>query len=400
MEENRIRAVFYQNDSVRSLQKYLNKMEISFQMRKQSDVLMAWTVVVVLSFLGSLRSAHGDELLDQGLATMAKEIKTFLEEEKLPSKVIVGDFSGVPKLKASGGVEISRSIKSQLEAAGITVNDDADTQIMGKFKLVEKRQHPQDEFDSLALEILALVLDGNGNELAELPISVFGSVVLQISGASGVDIPQTMPEKQRQERMREQVKNPPTSTDQGKTKPTATSPFGIEILVVKGNQLEKRPATLDQQKRANVDLHQGEEYVVRLHNTANFEAAVTLTIDGVDMFVDATDAPRNSRIIVAPGKYADVPGWYISKTSTKAFQIGGYEQSVAKRVGNSTGIGTITAAFRASWDPNGKRPDDEPAGAPKGGKATTQGRDLAKNYELVTRDFGDVRALVSVRYDR
>jgi hypothetical protein len=369
-------------------------------MRKQSYSLMAWPFVVVLSFLGSLRSAHGDELLDQGLAMMAKEIKSFLAEEKLPSKVIVGDFSGVPKLKASGGVEISRSIKTQLEAAGLSVNDDADTQIMGKFKLVEKRQHPQDKFDSLALEILALVLDGDGNELAELPISVFGSVVLQISGASGVDLPPTMPEPQRQQMMIEQVKNPPTNTDQGKTKPTATSPFAMEILVVKGNQLEKRPATLDPQKRANVDLHQGEEYVVRLHNMANFEAAVTLTIDGVDMFVDATDAPPNSRIIVAPGKYVDVPGWYISKTNTKAFQIGGYEQSVAKRKGNSTGIGTITAAFRASWDPNGPCPADEPAGAPKGGKATTQGRDLAKNYELVTRDFGDVRAVVSVRYDR
>jgi hypothetical protein len=375
-------------------------MEISPEMTKQSYSFFLFPVVVILSFLGSLRSAHGDELLDQGLAKMANAIKSFLEEEKLPTKVIVGDFSGVPKLKASGGVEISRSIQKQLEAAGVSVADDADTQVMGRFKLVEKRQHPQDQFDSLGLEIIAQISDGNGDPLVELPISVFGSVALQISGASGVEVPPTMPEKQRQEKMIEQVKNPPTSTDQGKTKPTAASPFSVEILVVKGNQLEKRPATLDQQKRANVDLHQGEEYVVRLHNTADFEAAVTLTIDGVDMFVDATDAPSNSRIIVAPGKYADVPGWYINKTDTKAFQIGGYEQSVAKRVGNSTGIGTITAAFRASWDPNGKRPDDEPAGAPKGGKATTQGRDLAKNYELVTRDLGDVRSVVSVRYDR
>jgi hypothetical protein len=374
-------------------------MVVAVNMTKKTYSFIGWPVVVVLCFFWSL-SARGDDLLDQGLAKMAKEIKSILEEEMLPTKVIVGDFSGVPKLKASGGVEISRSIKKQLEASGVTVSDDANTQIMGKFNLIEKRQHPQDEFDSLALEILAQVLDGDGNELTVRQITVFGSVALQISGASGVDIPPTMPEKQRQEKTIEQVKNPPTSTDQGKTKPTATSPFAVEILVVKGNQLEKRPAALDQQKRANVDLHQGEEYVVRLHNTANFEAAVTLTIDGVDMFVDATDAPPNSRIIVAPGKYADVPGWYISKTKTKAFQIGGYEQSVAKRVGSSTGIGTITAAFRASWDPKGPRPADEPAGQPKDGKATTQGRDLAKNYELVIRDFGDVRSVVSVRYDR
>jgi hypothetical protein len=369
-------------------------------MTKQSNSFIVFPLAVVLCLLGFVRKAHADELLDQGLAKMAKEIKSFLAVEKLPSKVIVGDFSGVPKLKASGGVEISRSIQTQLEACGVTVSDDADTQVMGKFKMVEKRQHPQDAFDSLALEILATVLDGDGNELAVLPISVFGSVVLQISGASGVEIPPTMPEAQRQQKMIEQVKTPPTNTDQGKTKPTATSPFGVEILVVKGNRLEKRPATLDSQKRANVDLHQGEEYVVRLHNMADFEAAVSLTIDGVDMFVDATDAPPNSRIIVAPGKFADVPGWYISKTNTKAFQIGGYEQSVARRIGNSTGIGTITAAFRASWDPNGPCPADEPGGAPKGGKATKQGRDLEKNYQMVIRDFGDVRAVVSVRYDR
>jgi hypothetical protein len=340
-----------------------------------------------------------ENLLDRGLAKMAKEIQAFLAEEKLPSKVVVGDFNGVTKLKASGGVEISRSIKIQLEAAGVTVKNDADTQIMGKFKLVEKRQHPQDQFDSLALEILATILDGDGNELAELSMSVFGSVVLQISGASGVEIPSTMPEPQRQEKMIEQVKNPPTSIDQGKAKPTVRSPFAVEILVVKGNQLEMRPATLDEQKRANFDLHPSEEYVIRLHNTANFESAVTLTIDGVDIFVDATDAPPNSRILVAPGKHVDVPGWYLSKAKVRPFQFDGYFAGSDDRFRTSTGVGTITAAFRASWTPDGTRPADESKGDPKC-PPTKLGFEFANNNELVARYFGDVRAVVSMRYDR
>jgi hypothetical protein len=361
------------------------------------------TLFVLFAFLwifGDLRVTHADELLDKGLAKMATEIQKFLAQEKLPSKVIVGDFSGVPKLKSSGGVEISRSIRAQLEAAGLAVSDDADVQVMGKFKLVEKKQHAQDEFESLGMEILAQVLGANGEELVELPIEVFGSAVLQIAGVSGVELPQNAPESKRQETLRQQIKAPPTQTQDGKAMPSASSPFSIEILVRKGNQLEPRSTTLDSQSRANINLHQGEEYVVRLHNKASFEVAVSLTIDGVDMFVDAKDAPKNSRIVVFPGQSVDVPGWYITKTDTKAFEIGGYEKSVAKRVGNSTGVGTITAAFRACWTPNGPRPSDEPNGTPKGGKATLQGRDIEKNYEHVTRDFGDVRAVVSVRYDQ
>ena len=342
---------------------------------------------------------HADPLLDQGLAKMADEIKKFIQEEKRPASIIVGDFSGLPKLKASGGVEISRSIAEQLEKAGIKVSDDAQLQLMGKFKLAEKKQYPQDQFESLSLEIEATILDGDGNELAELPINVFGSVALQIAGQTG-EFPTDLPEGLRQEQLIKQTKVPTTQTENTKTKPSATSPFALEVLVRNGNQLASRSPKLDSQSRSSVDLHLGEEYVVRLHNSASFEAAVTLTIDGVDMFVDAKDVPKDSRLIVFPGKSIDVPGWYVTKTNTKAFEIGGYEESVAKRVGNSTNIGTITATFRACWDPTGAPPADEPRGTPKGGKATKQGRDIDKNYVQITRDFGEVRAVISVRYDR
>ena len=359
----------------------------------------AITVATGLLLFLSASSASADPLLDQGLRKMAKEIKLYLDEQGFEKHVIVGDFSGSPKLRASGGVEISRSIVKQLMAVGVKVSDDAETQLMGKFKLGKKKQHPQDDFESIALVIEATVLDGDDDELAELSIAVYGSVALSIAGQT-IDVPPKATEKVRQQTLIHQIKNPPTKIEDAKTKPSANSPFGIEILVVNGNRKVSRSPRVDTKNRAFVDLHRGEEYVVRLYNDASFEAAATLTIDGVDMFVDATDAPKDSRLILYPGKHIDVPGWYITKTHTKAFEIGGYEESVAKRVGNSTGIGTITATFRASWDPNGKPPADEPGGKAKGGKATKQGRDINKNYVRVIRDFGGVRSVVSIRYDR
>lgn len=345
--------------------------------------------------------ARSDELLDQGLAKMATEIKKYIDEEGLPSRVIVGDFSGMPKLKASGGVEISRSIAEQLEKSGVTVNDDAQLQLMGKFKLSEEKEHPQDDFESLALEIEAILFDDDGDELVELPIRVFGSVALQIAGKT-VDVPAGRSNEIRQELLRKQVEKPPTTVEQGKTAASPTSPFAVSILVRTGNQLQQRPATVDGRGLAFLKLHLGEEYFVRLHNDATFEAAVTLTIDGVNMFIDSEDAPKDSHLVVAAGTSIDIPGWYFSRTRSKAFEIGGYEQSVANRVGNSTGVGTITASFRACWDPNGPKPSDEPfsEATSKSGLATKQGRDLDKNYVQIVRDLGAIRAVVSVRYDR
>ena len=361
--------------------------------------IMRVSLTICVLCLLSITSARADELLDQGLERMAVEIKKFLQEERLPTSMIVGDFSGSPRLKSSGGVEISRSIARALEAQGISIKDDADLQLMGKFKLKEKRQFPEDDFTSLALEIEATILDGDDEELVDLPISVFGNVALQIAGKD-IDVSPKANPRERQESLKHQVKKPPTKTKGSRTKASETSPFSVEILVVDGNRLTPRTPTQDGLGRSFVALHRNEEYMVRIHNEAPFEAAVTLSIDGVDMFVDAKDAPKNSRIIVMPGKSASVPGWYITKTTTKAFEISGYEDSVAKRQGSRAKVGTITATVRACWDPDGERPDDEPRVTPKGGVATKQGRDITKNYKQVIRDFGAVRAVINVRYDR
>ncbi|MFM8324311.1 MAG: hypothetical protein ACKN9U_05590, partial [Pirellulaceae bacterium] len=129
-------------------------------------VAAAWFLIVATS-------VQADQALDEGLGRLANEIKKILEAEKRPNKVIVGDFSGVPLLKSSGGVEVSRSMKAQLESLGIKISDDAETQVMGKFRLVDQKQHAGDQFDSLALKIEAQILDGNGEVITTVSMDVF-----------------------------------------------------------------------------------------------------------------------------------------------------------------------------------------------------------------------------------
>ena len=364
------------------------------------------TALLILALFGG-RPLFADRLLDQGMRKMAVEIKKYLDAEGLPKSMIVGDFSGAPRLKASGGVELSRSIAEHLEAAGLRVSDDGELQLLGNFKLTEKRQFPGEAFDSLALEIEATILDGSDDELVTLEFAIFGSVTLQIAGID-VDIPAKATDAEREKEIIDAGPRPQTQLRGTIVRAAPTSLFGLELLVNNANKLSSRTPTLDSKRRAFVKLHKGEEFVVRLWNDADHEVAVDLTVDGVSAFVLAKKKRvRNSLFIVAPHSSYVVPGWFWDLSNTNAFEIGGYAKSVNKQVGGSSaGVGTISARFRASWGGDVPRPVDEPraganskdAAAP--GKAVVLGRDLKKNYEQVDRDFGVVRAVVNIRYDK
>ncbi|MEL6895115.1 MAG: hypothetical protein AAFP90_03345 [Planctomycetota bacterium] len=344
-------------------------------------------------------SADADPTLDRGLRNMAAKIAQLMENEGMEKRIVVGDFIGSPRMRASGGIEISRAISNALKNVGITPDEDANAQLLGKFKRVVRRANPDDSFDSNGLFIEATLLDVDDEEIAIAEVTVFGSPLLQIAGAT-VGLPPTASEEQRQRAVSAGLRNSQTVIQSDRVYSNAGSPFGISLSVAGDPANQIRKPVLDSKRRAMVELHRGEEYIVGLHNDADHECAVTLLIDGVDMFVDAKDASKSSRIILGPGQSASIPGWYFTKTRSKAFEIGGYEQSVAKRVGNSTGTGSVTAIFRACWSPDAHPPANEPGGRSKGGKATTQGRDISKDYQSVTKQFGILRSVVTIRYDR
>ena len=344
-------------------------------------------------------ACFADPILDNGMARMAKKVSEFLEAENLPQELIVGDFTAPPRLRASGGVEISRSIMSHLKKEGVKVHEDAEYQLLGKFFLRQEKELPEDDFESTCLEIEATLLDGNDEEIAFLPLKVFGSVGLQLTGQT-VNVSVNLPENKRQEVLAKQLRSAPTAIQKNQILAAPGSPFAIEIIVNQNGREVARTPEVDTKNRAFVPLHRGEEYSVRLHNSAPFDAGVTLQVDGVNMFVDATDISPDARIIVRSGKSVVVPGWYINNEKSKAFEIGDYSESVAKRVGQSLGIGTVTATFSACWDPNARPPEDEPSGSTKGKTATKQGRDIEKKYRSVKVKFGRVRSIIAVRYSR
>ena len=347
-------------------------------------------------------SNETEQVVAQAMESVAVAVEQFLDSEELAKELVLGPINGLPNLKSSGGSEVRRTLRQALEAKGLRVSDDARTQIMGTYRLVEEKEKPTDDFDSLGLEVVLQILNENGDLLAEPEIKVWGRQILQIAGLN-VDVPTKGSEKNRQKEIIRQRREPVTRLSGNQVR--TGGPFGIEIIVNNSGHHDSRKPRLDSKKRPFVDLNKKEEYFVRIHNHADFEAAVTLLIDGVNVFVNAKQEGMgpNSKFVIGAGKAADIPGWVITQDHSKAFEVSGYEGSVAEQHGkpqHNPDVGSITAVFQASWSGDANRPSDEPGGRAKGGKATREGRDIDTEYKVVVRDFGVVRSTITVRYDR
>jgi hypothetical protein len=345
------------------------------------------SAAAVVFALGTKPVAAEDVSLTDGLSRLAKGVADVIRQENGEMAVIVGDFVGAPRLKAAGGPGLALLLASALESQKVTVRDDAKYQLQGTFKTVDGRASDEDRFDSVALRIEATVLDAGDRELAKLNINVFGDSPLQFVGATG-NLPLVKDgdhSAAREEAKRAAVAEPHAAVVGNEIRSSADSPFGIEVLVGK----KARTPSVGS-GRAHVNLDRGEEYVVRLYNRAPFEAAITLTIDGLSMFAFSEEGNFGSQVLIPPGRFVEIPGWYVNKTKTDAFEIGGYaESAAASKLLPSTSVGVITATFHESIEGSGKDP-----------KATKRGRQIDLTYKEEKRLVKPAITVVSVRYDR
>jgi hypothetical protein len=345
--------------------------------------------IIALVFAISAPRVHADAHLTDGLNRLAKEVATFLKKDG-SSSINVGDFIAPPRLQASGGAGLSLEIAAALKQQSIDVRKDSPFQLIGQFTLRDEKADPSDSFESVALRIKASVLDKDDEELKKLSISVFGDAALQIAGGT-TDLPQGLPPAAKEQKKRDTIDHPRAAIVGNETRSSGNSPFGIEVRARRGLSSESAPRTPeDDQGRAFVKLTKGEEYIVRLHNRAPFEAAVTLTIDGLTMFAFSNEGNFGSQVLVPSGKFIDIPGWYITSTKTDAFEITSYAKSAAASKGVPvTNMGTITATFHEAVD-----------GSERDANATGRGRQIDQKYVEEKRVIKDAVSVVSVRYNR
>ncbi len=356
-------------------------------------------IVVVLSSTSS-RATEGTpdvgyRRMEEAAKHIAAHVASKLKEQR-ETALIVGDFTAPPRLKASGGAGVRQLVIDALKSERIDVRDGARIQLVGEFSNTNE-EDPRFEGE-IGLQVRAKLLDQNDSELNRFRIQVFGAAVLQITGGTA-ELPPNAPVAERRQRQNDRLRTPQASLIGTETRAAEDSPYGVEILVKQGADIVARQPELVA-GRSFVALHRNEEYVARLHNRSQLDAAVLLTIDGLSMFAFSTEGNFGSQVIVPAGTSVDVTGWYFAATDTRAFKLTSYPDSAAGSKGIPTAsVGVVTATFAATWDPSESPPQDEVA-ARSADTATGIGERTGQSWTSVNRVIGRPRSVVSVRYNR
>jgi hypothetical protein len=347
--------------------------------------------------------------LQNAVAPLAKNIKDFLDQMKQNS-IAVGQFQSPPKLHASSGLAIAKALKVELKRFGVESFDKATYMVTGEYRLVN------DDNGREVVKISSRIADQDALRLATdlEPRTITDKTTIEIlkGGTTQIlDIANQPPKAaDKKDDGKELVKSAPVSSTphiaaQTRVSAGPNSPYAIEVMVQSDGKYAPRKVEVDADGHAFVRLFQGEKYAVYAYNNSNLDAAVSLMIDGLNVF-ELSKVPGYDHWIVMPGTPLPILGWYLTNDLASEFEVvATSDPAVAQLLRSSSSLGTITATFAVAWkvgDPvpageeNGKA-NEEPSQVPV---RTVPGRDVKVRFEEVRRHVGRTRAVVSIRYDK
>jgi len=158
-------------------------------------------------------------------------------------------------------------------------------------------------------------------------------------------------------------------------------------------------------------LSEGDIYKVKLVNNAKYNVVVSLSIDGMSMFVVSDKEfltkdgnPKHNFLILYPDESIVVNGWFKSPKKSSEFVVGKYDESILGKIGKKQVLnsGVITANFHAVAFKDKSLPEDEPKNPDDFSQsplATKEGASVDENFKMIKDiKYGTVRACISVRY--
>lgn len=362
-------------------------------------IIRTFAAIVLSWFAVTPSIAVADDALEQELRAMVTQHVLPLVEKRGGGAVAVGGFTAATSVKGGAGPEIQMKLTELLVAAGAKIDsDEYRYEITGNYL-------PYHDPDSglQGVKLVGRLVDAtDGTTLGEFPRFVFGPAAvprmlgLTVSTRGGAD-----PHVQSAA-FRKALSSPNTFLIGSRVSASPVSPYAVEVLVRRGNQYQTIPMRSDSKSRPFVDIARDEVYAVRLINHSDHEAAVCLTIDGVNVFAFTEQTPTPQHWVV-PAKRDGQPGvtlvrgWNKSDGRSIEFKVVDFPDSAAARVKlrPSANIGTISASFAACWENESDRPRSEGRT-----RATGFGAEIVDQKTRVKRHIGQVRDVVSIRYER
>ena len=331
------------------------------------------------------------------ISPLAKELANALNTNG-KTVVAMGTFVGPAQSNASAGSAIQFGLIEELKARGIAVKKkEAEWGIVGRYRLAD------DDKGAMGVEIEARIEDRVGTEFFSIKWNLSDEPSIVSLFGPTVALPLDKGEDARKKVLRESIVAPKANIKGTRVAAEKESPYAVEIALLKDDDSLTPPLTpVDDEGLAFVPIKRGQRYAVTLVNDSDEDAAVTVTIDGLNIFAFSKNKDYK-HVILPKNSKGTIKGWHRTNEKSDSFLITELAKGAAAELGVSSGdVGTITASFAAAW-PKDKRPPvaDRPLLASRGaGNATARGPEIRAKFEEVERRVGSTRAVVSIRYDK
>lgn len=353
-------------------------------------LLIGLSLITVLQ--GTQTAAVAQSEIQKEVSDVAKSIASVLSQRN-DNRIAVGQFTGPSRIPSSSGPAITKALSEELTRLGITVSRRATLEVKGDYLPVvgDRNRGP-------AALLKGRVLDGSGNTVYEFEKGFSSDITVASLFGLTVELPPDVSPRERRQKIRESIEEPVAQITSSRIAPGPNSPYALEVLVKTGPDWVPRPPS-DDDGLAFVDLQPDETYAVRIYNDSPYDAAVSLSIDGLNLF-SFSENPAYKQlgvVIIGARSSGTVYGWHRTNDKADSFVLTEYARSAAAELNQSGDIGTITCSISAAWAADGAAPPDETT---RSQSATGRGPEIAARFRETQRVIGRTRAAISCRYSR